>query len=496
MRDFLKSFRHDVSLLSWQRAGGSCQMTDDRLNWKTRVGFGAGDLAQNLLVSAVGTYMLFFCTDVVGLAPATVATMFIVVQLADILWNPFVGVLIDRHNPPWGKYRSYLVLAGVPLAVFAVLCFSCPFGGALRAFHAYVAYAGFMFLFALVNVAYGALNASLSRDTDEITVLTSVRIFLANAGCLAAMAGVPLLVAVLGGGHEGRVPMPWRMAVFMGCGMLPSFVFMPLFPVLRRLCGKKGLFYVFGAVAVVGMAALYALSRIGRVADRPALICAAQFVKATGIIVATGHMWALVPEVITYSEHRTGRRVSGIVNAVTGVFFRVGMAFGRIVPGLVLAWTGYRAVPSERGASLPTEPRVWLWSMVILAAVAVAFLVFAFAYAKERVVMDAADSARVRPSDIWREFRGNAPLRIIALYFVAAFAMMSVGNASGAYFMNGLDVQPPLAQEGIRWLVCVIPAMLLAVAATAFARYPLDDETVARLNRTILRRARRTSSPA
>ena len=41
--------------------------------------------------------------------------------------------------------------------------------------------------------------------------------------------------------------------------------------------------------------------------------------------------------------------------------------------------------------------------------------------------------------------------------------------------MNGLEAQAPLAQEGIRWLVCVIPAILLAVAAAAIARYPLDD---------------------
>ena len=51
----------------------------------------------------------------------------------------------------------------------------------------------------------------------------------------------------------------------------------------------------------------------------------------------------------------------------------------------------------------------------------------------------------------------NRPLRIVALFFITAFAMMSVGNAAGAYFMNDLEQQTPLAQEGIRWLVCVIP---------------------------------------
>ena len=296
-----------------------------------RIGFGAGDLAQNLVFTAVSAYLLFFYTDVFGLAPATAATMFLVVQVADALWNPFVGAFIDKHDPPWGKYRTYLIWAGIPLAVLSVLCFWNPFGdgtSAWKTVYAYATYAGFTLLFSFLSVAYGALNASLTRDTDEITVLTSVRIFMANAGCFVASAGVPLLVGALAGvcGGRGATALPWRMAFFMGFGILPSFFFMPLVPALRRRLGKKGIFYAFAPVAIVGMAALYVLGRIGHVEEHLGLVHAAQFVKATGIIVATGYMWALVPEVIAYSERRTGRRISGIVNAIMGLFFRVGMA--------------------------------------------------------------------------------------------------------------------------------------------------------------------------
>ena len=466
--------------------------SEEKLRWGERIGFGAGDLAQNLVVSAVGTYLLFFCTDAIGIAPTVAATMFLVVQLVDVFWNPFVGVFIDRHNSRWGKYRSYLVSAGIPFAVFSVLCFVNPFfsfGGAWKIAYVSAAYMGFTMLFSLVNIAYGALNASLTRDTDEITVLTAVRIFMANAGCLAALAGVPLLVAALGGGPRGDA-LPWGMSLFMGLGMLPSFVFMPLLPALRRQLGKKGLFYVFGTVAAVGMVALYIMSRVGRVEDNLWLVCAAQFVKATGIIVATGYMWALVPDVISYSEHRTGRRIAGIVNAVMGVFFRVGMAAGRIVSGLVLALTGYKTMQGgtrsvASAVSLPTDQRAWMWAMAVLAATAVLLLVFSFMQTKERVVMDATASAQVKMGDLWREFCGNVPLRILAFFFVASFTMMSVGNAAGAYFMNDLEAQAPLAQEGIRWLVCVIPAIFLAVAAAALARYPLNDAAVARLNRAL-----------
>ena len=274
------------------------------------------------------------------------------------------------------------------------------------------------------------------------------------------------------GGALGDRALPWRTAIFMGLGMLPSFLFLPLLPWLRRKLGTRGLFYAFAPVAVAGMAALYILSRTGGPDFSSSVwVHAAQFVKATGIIVATGYMWALVPEVIEHSERLTGRRLSAVISSIMGIFFRLGMAVGKILPGVVLAWTGYRAAAPEESASLSSDPRAWLATMGVFALVAAAALVFSFSQTKERIVANAADDSRVGIGEIWREFCRNRPLRVLALFFVLAFAMMSVGNAAGAYFMNGLEAQTPLAQEGIRWLVCVIPAILFAMAGFTIARY-------------------------
>lgn len=455
---------------------------NSKLPFLTRIGFGSGDLAQNLIYQTVSMYLLFFYTDIFHLAPATVATMFLVVRLIDVLWDPFVGAWVDKHNPKWGKYRSYLVLAGLPLTGLAILSFFNPFTGSgdagfAKTVYAYVTYVGLSMLYTLVNVPYGALNSSLSRDVDEVTVLTSVRMFMANVGGLAVSAGVPVLVAVLATGAE----VPWRMALFMGLGSLPAFIFMPLVPAIKRVIGKRNMFFVFLSVAIVGMVALYAISHLGRIEDRLGWIYVAQFVKSTGVIVATGYMWALVPEVITYAEHQSGRRISGIVSALTGIFYKAGMALGGVVPGAVLAWTGYRAAAAE-SSSLPVEEHAWFVTMLVYALVGFAFLVFCFCTSRERVVMDAASSQKVKVSDLWTEFFRNRPLRILALFFVTAFAMMSVGNAAGAYFMNGLENQTPLAREGIRWLVCVIPALLLLLAMAIIARYPLSDAKLAEMN--------------
>lgn len=453
-----------------------------RLSWMQRVGFGSGDLAQNLIYQTISMYLLFFYTNVYGLLPKVAAVMFLIVRIIDVIWDPLVGTFVDKRNPSMGKYRSYLITGGVPLTGFAILCFWNGFSGSLL--YAYVTYVGLSMCYTLVNVPYGALNASLSRSTDEITILTSVRMFMANIGGLAVGMGIPLvlrffdsaettdmstsdsawlktmmLYGVVGLGllifcfsqsrervvmdksHAENVKVAdlWmefvhnkplrvlafffitafammaignsagayyinynlhgsaaQLSIFMGLGSIPAFIFMPMIPSIKRAVGKKGMFYIFLTVAIVGMTMLYVISMVESLRSQMWLVYVAQFIKSTGVIVATGYMWALVPEVISFGEYTHGCRIAGIVNALTGIFYKAGMALGGVVPGLVLAFVGF---------------------------------------------------------DQTNEVSQTA-----------------------------------FTQQGILWLVAVIPAMLLLLAMFIISRYDLSDEKIEEINREIERR--------
>lgn len=411
-----------------------------KLSWLQRIGFGSGDLAQNLIYQTVSMYLLLFYTNVFGLPSRSVAFMFLIVRLVDVVWDPLVGAFVDKHNPKLGKYRSYLVLGGIPLTGFAILCFWTGFSGSLL--YAYITYVGLSMCYTLINVPYGALNASLTRDTDEITKLTSIRMFLANLGGLAVAYGIPIIVkllspdgkinsvasgnawfttmaiyAVVGlillifcytqtkervvmdeketadvkvsdlwkefkhnrplrilafffitafammaiGNSAGsyymiyNVQAPDWLPYFAALGSIPAFIFMPMVPAIKRTIGKKQMFYVFLSIAILGMAMLYVISIIPTLKTQVWLVLIAQFIKSTGIIVATGYMWALVPEVISYGEHTTGKRISGIVNALTGIFFKAGMALGGVVPGFVLSIVGFDEKNTETQSALAEQ---------------------------------------------------------------------------------------------------------------------------------------------
>jgi len=420
-----------------------------KLSMVKHIGFGSGDLAQNLIYQTVAQYLLIFYTNVYGLSAAAAAVMFLIVRLVDVAWDPLVGAFVDKQNPKIGKYRAYLVLGGIPLTGFAIMCFWNGFSGSLL--YAYITYVGLSMCYTLVNVPYGALNASLTRDTDEITKLTSVRMFMANIGGLAVAYGIPIIVktlspdgkinstesanawfitmaiyAVIGlallifcftqtrekvvmdeaetanvkvsdlwvefkrnrplrviafffitafammaiGNSAGsyymiyNVQAPDMLPYFAALGSIPAFIFLPMVPAIKKWVGKKNMFYIFLSVAIFGMGMLYMISVIPSLQSQIWLVMVAQFIKSTGVIVATGYMWALIPEVISYGEYTSGKRISGIVNALTGIFFKAGMALGGVVPGFVLAFVKFDETNAITQSAFARQGILWLVAVI------------------------------------------------------------------------------------------------------------------------------------
>ena len=447
-----------------------------KLSWRQRIGFSSGDLAQNLIYQTVSIWLLFFYTNVFGLKPGVAAVMFLVVRIIDVIWDPVVGTLVDKANPRWGKYRSWLVLGGLPLAAFAMLCFWNGFSGSLL--YAYITYVGLSMCFTLINVPYGALasvrmflanlagliiktlplviaifapkvlNPATGRMEAVYNTPESARAWFITMS-IFALTGLALLIFCFFESRE-RIVMdkkesadvkvsdlwmelvrnrplrilsfffiisfttmsisnaadsyfmtynigatPFMTTAFMWLGTIPAFIFLPLVPAIKKKIGKNGMFRMFLGIAIFGMILMYLCVTFPALKSCFPLLCVIQFVKSTGILVATGYMWALVPEVVTFGEYATGRRVAGIVNALICIFMKAGMAIGGAVPGLVLAWVGFN------GAS---------------------------------------------------------------------------------------QVQTPLAEQGILWLVTLIPALLFLLAIYVIGKYELSDKVMDEINATITKR--------
>jgi Na+/melibiose symporter-like transporter len=462
-----------------------------KLSWLTKIGFGSGDLAQNLVYQVIAGYASFYYTDVYVLggdqkaAPGIAATLLLVARIIDVIWDPFVGAFVDKRNPKWGKYRSYLLLGGIPLSIISLLCFSGMFkdsGRPMNLIFPCVTYVLLQMIYTVVNVPYGAINASLTRDTHEVTELTSTRMVCANIGGFFVWTLMPVVLATFA--NEKK---PWNMVLFNFVGSIPGIFFMPLVPYVKRAIGKKNMFYGLGVIGMIGFAMIYFISRsVGEnISDKSFGMVAANFIKAVGFGIVTGYMWAIVPEVISYAEYTTGRRIAGIVNALTGMFYKAGNAIGGAIPGIVLSLTKYEK-PEDNGEgggdTMSRDAGAWFKTVAIYSVIGFVLLLFCFTQTKERIVMDEKEAKNVKFTDLFVEFVRNGPLRVIALYFITAFTCMCCHNSSVAY-LYGMKGVRPSAQEGIRWSVAVIPIILNIVMIIIISFYSLTDEKIDEINR-------------
>ncbi|MGA2178302.1 MAG: MFS transporter [Verrucomicrobiota bacterium] len=150
---------------------------------RERAVYGFGDLASCLFWQTITLYLLFFYTDVFGLAAAAAGIMIGVSRLLDAFFDVVIGMTADRTNTRWGKFRPYLLWMAVPLAVSAVLAFTTPsFGGAGKMVYAYVTFIFFMFMYSAINIPYTALLGVISGDPVERTSASSFKFIGAYLG--------------------------------------------------------------------------------------------------------------------------------------------------------------------------------------------------------------------------------------------------------------------------------------------------------------------------
>jgi GPH family glycoside/pentoside/hexuronide:cation symporter len=173
------------------------------LSFGEKVGYGIGDMASNFYMGFFGLFLLYYYTDVFGISPASAATMLLITKVVDAVSDPAMGLIADRTNSRWGKYRPYLLWVAVPYAILGYLLFLGPeFSEAGRLAYAYITYTLVMLAYTAINVPYSALLAVISPVAEERTKATQFRFVFASIGTLSVGAFATPLVGWLGGGDE------------------------------------------------------------------------------------------------------------------------------------------------------------------------------------------------------------------------------------------------------------------------------------------------------
>lgn len=157
-------------------------------NIKEKIGYGFGDMASSMFWKVFSYYLPFFYSNIFGLKLTDAALLVLVTRIWDAISDPIMGVMADRTNSRWGKYRPYLLWVAVPFSVCGILLFTTPdtsYAG--KMLWAYVTYILMMTVYTGINVPYGAMLGVVSDNPKEKTVYSSFRMFFAYAGSFIAL---------------------------------------------------------------------------------------------------------------------------------------------------------------------------------------------------------------------------------------------------------------------------------------------------------------------
>src|SRR4030042_2381099 len=147
-----------------------------KLSLMEKVGYSLGDMASNLFFQTFILFITIFYTDVFGISAKAVGTMFLITKIWDAINDPMMGMIADRTNTRWGKFRPWLLWFAIPFGVIGVLTFTTPnLSPTGKLIYAYITYTLLMMLYTIINVPYSALMGVITPNSDERTVLSQFR---------------------------------------------------------------------------------------------------------------------------------------------------------------------------------------------------------------------------------------------------------------------------------------------------------------------------------
>ena len=175
------------------------------LRFREKLGYGLGDTASNFFFQTFNIFLLYYYTDVFGLSAAAVGTMFFVTKLWDAVNDPLMGIIADRTQTRFGKFRPYLLWVAIPYGVLGFLMFANPdLDESGKLVYAWVTYSLMMMVYTAINVPYSALMGVMTPSSQERTVLSSYRFVCAFGGGLLISMLVRPLIDYLGEGDEAQ----------------------------------------------------------------------------------------------------------------------------------------------------------------------------------------------------------------------------------------------------------------------------------------------------
>ncbi len=434
----------------------------EKISFKEKVGYGLGDTASNLYFQMFINFLLFFYTDIFGISAAAAGTMLMVSRFWDASADPIMGIISDRTNTKWGKFRPYLVWSSGPLAIVGVLTFITPhFSATGKIVYAYITFTLVMIAYTAVNIPYSALLGVISPNSQERTSVSTFRFVLAFVGAFVVQGLTLPLVNFLGGGNQ-RLGFPLTMAVF---GVIACILFYITFASTKERVVVR---------ETQNSSLKEDLKNL--MANRPWMFLLIMSIFTLGyVIIRSGTILYYFKYYVGSEELASLFMVLGTIAVIAGVastqFFA--KKFGK--KNFYIVVMALSTILTAIFYFVPKNQIILIFALNIV----ISFVMAPQAPLLWAMYADSADYSE------WRNDRRATGLVFSAATFAQKFGMAVGGGMGGwllAFFGFVANVpQSAYTLNGIKLMMSFIPAVGSLIATVAAFFYELDDDTMKKI---------------
>jgi len=452
----------------------------EKLSFKEKAGYALGDTAANFIFQTMVMFQLAFYTDTFGITAAAAGTLLVVVRFWDAIFDPIMGVLADRTNTKWGKFRPWVLWTAVPFGIMGFLTFLTPdFDPSGKLIYAYVTYIVLMMVYSMNNLPYSALSGVMTGDLGERTSLSSYRFVFAMIAQLIIQGLALPMVSYFGKGNNA-VGYQYTMGIFSALAVVFFFITFSttkerIQPApnqkasvsqhFRDLMGNRPWVIMFALTIIL----FITLSMRGSV-----------------VLYYFTYFADLKPDEIT--SHFSLFNVLGTVSTIIGIFFskRISLNYGKrnVFIGGLIGTAFFTAL----FVFIPAHAIAVMFIMEILRQFAYGFTI-PLLWA---MMADVADYSE------WKNNRRATAIVFSAIVF-GLKAGLGFGGAITGWLLSSYGYIPKAVQtasvlSGIKLTMSIFPALTFAVCAVLLMFYPINKKLEVQITDELAER-RKSYSP-
>lgn len=186
-----------------------------KLPYSTKAGYGIAAMADSIGPGIVGSFFMWFLTDIVGIEPVFAGTITLIAVLWDAITDPLIGHFSDNCRSKFGRRRPFLFMGGILMTIGLIMMFTTV-GFESIALKAYYVFSSMLYYlgYTMYNVPYYVMPGEMTPNPGDRVELRGFATFFMNVGLIFS-GTLPVLIAgyIQGkGASEGEA---WHWTVLM-----------------------------------------------------------------------------------------------------------------------------------------------------------------------------------------------------------------------------------------------------------------------------------------